>query len=573
MMTTDVLVVGSEASGAQAALAAAKAGAQVLVVTKGKVSMSGATLTASADINVDSRTAKSLGLPGDSADSVEQFFEDTVVGGKYLNNQLLVQSIVSKIPHVLRELLDSGIKPEDLIHTPGHKYPRGVIVPGLTLSRKLASQMRKHDRITIREQVMVLELLKNENRIVGVYGYDLLNGQFITIRAKAVVLATGGGMAAYPIRTAPDELTGDGFMMAWRAGAELIDMEMVQFMPGVLINPPAWRGNQFIYEIGFGSKEGIEGWLLNKYGERFMKHWDPERMEKSTRDKLSIAIMNEVVEGRGTPDGGVYYSLAHLPKNLIRRFAEWYPFLTPDWTYEQINFKEMVEHLLEGNAVEIGVGSHFFIGGIRIGVNGETSVPGLYAAGETTGGFNGANRLSGNALTEALVQGAVSGEAAAAFAKEVDLLEIDSAQLDSLVEKQNRYLHKASGVSPYELRRELAKLSWNKLGVVRTEENLQQAIAELKEIRENKLPELACTEKDLLYNKELLECMQLENITLLLEAIAHSALMRKESRGAHYLKDIPETREDQLHNLIVVNEQGRMAVKKKPLVVTTIQPK
>lgn len=573
MHITDVLVIGSESSGAQAALAAAKAGVDVTVVTKGKVSMSGATLTASADINIDSKSAKAMGFPGDDADTVEQFFEDTVVGGKYLNNQKLVESIVEKIPNVLQELMNNGLKPEKLIHTPGHRYPRGVIIDGIKLARKLGGQMRKQKNITIIEQVMILELLKKDDRVVGAYGYDLLNGEFITIRAKAVVLATGGGMAAYPIRTAPDELTGDGFMMAWRAGAELIDMEMPQFMPGVLINPPAWRGNQFIYEIGFGNKEGIEGWLLNKYGERFMKHWDPERMEKSTRDRLALAIMNEVVEGRGTPDGGVYFSMAHLPKNLVNRFAEWYPFLTPDWTYEVFNFKELINELLEGNAVEVSVGSHFFMGGIRIEVNGASSVPGLFGAGEATGGFNGANRLSGNAITETLVQGVVSGESAAAFAKEAELLDIDSNQLGVIKEKQNRYLEKDSGLSPFELRQELAKLSWNKLGVVRSEEGLQEAIAELENIRKNKLPDLYCKEKDLLYNKELLECLQLENIVALLEAIAKSASLRKESRGAHYLKDIPTTKDDQLRNIVITNDNGEMVMKEKPLVVTTIQPK
>ncbi|MCM3715908.1 FAD-binding protein [Alkalihalobacillus oceani] len=572
MYSTDVLVVGSEASGAQAAIAAAEAGAYVTVVTKGKVNMSGATLTASADINVDSKTAKELGLPGDSGDSEEQFFTDTVIGGKYLNNQKLVESIVRKIPTVLKGLMDDGLKAESLIHTPGHEYPRGVIVNGLKLTRKLAQKMRKHDRVTIMEQIMVLEILKKDGKACGIYGYDLANGMFITIRAKAVVLATGGGMAAFPIRTAPDELTGDGYMMAWRAGAELIDMEMPQFMPGVLINPPAWRGNQFIYEISFGSKHGLEGWLLNKSGIRFMKDWDPERMEKSTRDKLSIAIMNEVVEGRGTPDGGVYYSTAHLPKNLIRRFADWYPFVTSDWTYEKLNFNDLMEELLRDNAVEIGVGCHFFMGGIRINVDGETSVPGLYGAGEATGGFNGANRISGNALTETLVQGGVSGAAAAAYAKEHELLEIETAQLDALHEKQQAYLKRQDGMNPYELRQELAKLSWNNIGVVRTTENLQSVIKELRTIREEKLPQLVTKDKTLHYNRELLECMQLENVVSLLEAIALSALERKESRGAHYLKDIPESREDQLKNIIVQNINGEMKIKDVPLVVTSIQP-
>ncbi|WP_134702799.1 FAD-dependent oxidoreductase [Ammoniphilus sp. YIM 78166] len=573
MLSTDVLVIGSESSGAQAALAAAQHGVKVIVVTKGKVSMSGATLTASADINVDSRTAKALGFPGDAADSIEAFFEDTVAGGKYLNNQKLVESIVEKVPEVVRQLIDRGIEPEELIHTPGHRYPRGLIVSGLKLTRKLAGHMRKNENITILEQVMVIELLKKDERVVGIYAYDLRNGEFITIRARAVVLATGGGMAAFPIRTAPDELTGDGFMMAWRAGAELIDMEMPQFMPGVLINPPAWRGNQFIYEIGFGSKNGIEGWLLNKYGERFMKYWDPVNMEKSTRDKLAIAIMNEVVEGRGTPDGGVYYSFAHLPKNLIQRFPEWYPFLTPDWTYEAINFKGLVDELLEGNAVEIGVGSHFFMGGVRIDVNGATNVAGLFAAGEVTGGFNGANRLSGNALTETLVQGVISGKAAAAYARDVDMLEPDSVQIDKLHEKQQSILGRRSGTNPYELRQELSKLSWNNLGVVRKEENLVNTIDELKLIREQRLPELACKGDSLLYNKELLECLQLENIVTLLEAIAKSAVQRKESRGAHFLKEIPEAREDQLRNLVVVNENGEMVIKDSPLVITKLQPK
>jgi succinate dehydrogenase/fumarate reductase flavoprotein subunit len=572
IMLTDVLVIGSEAAGAQAALAAARLGVDVTVVTKGKVSMSGATLTASADINVDSGTAKAMGLPGDAADTVEQFFEDTVIGGKYLNNQPLVESIVEKIPHVLSDLIDKGLKPEKLIHTPGHKYPRGVIVSGLKLSRKLGAQMRKANNIKIIEQVMVLELLKSEDRVVGIYGYDLANGDFIIIRAKAVVLATGGGMAAYPIRTAPDELTGDGYMMAWRAGAELVDMEMPQFMPGVLINPPAWRGNQFIYEIGLGNRHGLEGWLLNTSGERFMKEWDPERMEKSTRDLISIAIMNEVVEGRGTPDGGVYYSIAHLPKNLVKRFSEWYPFLTPDWTYERINFAELVDELLAGNAVEVGVGSHFFMGGIRIDVDCKTNVTGLFAAGEATGGFNGANRLSGNALTEALVQGVVAGEAAAAFSKGAVHLEIESGQLSGIKEKQNRYLDKDGGTNPYEIRQELSKIAWNKLGVVRTLENLQKAIGELQRIKEDVLPQLGCKDKSLRYNKELLECMQLENITMLLEAIARSAAARKESRGAHFLKDIPEARQDQLYNIVVANENGKMTIKTSPLAVTKLQP-
>lgn len=570
---TDVLVVGSESAGAQAALAAADSGVNVIVVTKGKINMSGATLTASADINVDSKTAKKLGLPGDSDDSEEQFYEDTVIGGKYLNNQELVESIVGKIPNVLSKLIEDGLKPENLIHTPGHKYARGVIVSGLNLTRKLASKMRKHENITIMEQIMVLELLKNNDQIVGIYGYDLLNGEFITINARSVVLATGGGMAAFPIRTAPDELTGDGYMMAWRAGAELIDMEMPQFMPGVLINPPAWRGNQFIYEISFGSKRGLEGWLMNTSGVRFMKDWDPERMEKSTRDKISIAIMNEVVEGRGTPDGGVYYSTAHLPKNLIRQFSEWYPFVTKDWTYERLNFKELINELLADNAVEIGVGCHFFMGGIRINVVGETNIPGLFAAGEATGGFNGANRISGNALTETLVQGVVSGRAAAEFAKQTELLGVDSNQLDSIKEKQQRYSQRKDGINPYTLRKELAKLSWNNLGVVRTTENLQEAAGQLQTIRQEQLPQLVCKEKGLQYNKELLECMQLENIVSLLEAIALGASNRKESRGAHYLKDIPTTKADQLRNIVITNENGEMMIKDVPLVITKIQPK
>lgn len=573
MLTTDVLIIGSEGSGARAAIAAHDAGADVLVVTKGRSGKSGATITALADIDVDSRSAKELlGLPGNSNDSQEIFFEDILKEGKYLNNQKLLELHVAEAPLRVKELMDWGLKVKDLIHTPGHQYPRGVYTSGADIMKTLVRQVRMR-KIKILEDTMVVDLLTSGGVVIGALGLNLRNGEFVPLSAKATIIATGGGMMVYPIQTAPEELTGDGQAIAYRAGAELIDMEMVQFHPCDLLWPPAWRGIGFPFTIG--PSAGLDVWLLNKYGQRFMSKWDPERMEKTTRDILSIAIMTEVLEGRGTPSGGVYMSLTHLPYNLVDYFLEWFSkrgVLGPNWKYQGFNFGELMEKVKKGYAMEVGPACHFFMGGIRVNEKCETSLPGLYAIGEVAGGTHGANRLSGNACTQIFVQGARGGENAAGYSRREGRVELDEKQIGRIEQRLLRYLRNDGGPRPFKVRKELQKVAWEKAGIIRDGSFLKDVLKWVWEFKMYGIPRLSTGATERQYNREWMEAIQLDSLVIILEAIAKSALLREESRGAHYRKDFKELNKDWLRNIIVKNDQGEMISFTQPIVTTRWKP-
>jgi succinate dehydrogenase/fumarate reductase flavoprotein subunit len=536
---TDVLVIGSEGAGARAAIAAADAGAAVMIVTKGRQARSGATLTGAADLDVDSATLHRLIGRGDPDDSPEAFFRDIVVEGKYLNDQPLVEAHVQDVPRRAEELLGWGLRIYDLRQNPGHSYPRNMYTSGHDLAMLLRRQTRKRP-ITVVEDTLVTDLLVTDGRVVGAMALDLRSGEAEVLHAKAVVLATGGGHNLFSSTTGPEDLTGDGQAMALRAGAALVNMEMTQFIPTTIINPPMARGNLFPFLLG--PNDGLHYWLLNKKGERFMARWDPERMERSTRDLLSIGIMTEVLEGRGGPEGGVYYSLAHLPKNLVEDFARWgaKPFIKADWSAHGHNFREVVDRLKAGDAIEVSAAAHFFMGGVQIDESVETGVPGLYAAGEVTGGLHGANRLSGNAFTQIVTQGARSGEAAAAFARREGAAPPPApAALAAAEERVEAPLRREGGVVAFELRRELQEVADTRVGVLRTGAGLQEAVARIDALRREALPRVSSRAHIRRFNPEWIECLQVENMLTTLLAIARAALLREESRGAHYRRDFP----------------------------------
>lgn len=568
VLRADVLVVGSEGAGARAALAAAEAGADVLIVTKGRFGGSGATITAGADIDVDSASAKRLlGLPGNEEDNPDIFFEDMVIEGKYLNNQELVEAHVQDAPARLKEMRDWGMRITGLMLAPGHRYPRGVYTSGREIMRVLKKKVEATPA-RIMEHVMVLDVLKRNGRAVGVLALDLTRGEFVAIQSKAIILATGGGMMIYPHRTAPEELTGDGQAMAWRSGAELVDMEMTQFLPGVFVSPPMWKGLAFPFMLG--PMGGLDAWLLNKFGNRYMKEWDPERMERTTRDLLSVALMNEVRQGRGSPAGGVWMSFAHLPSDLIEYLAQWHakPYLTPGWKYKGFDFRDFMDEVKKGRAIEVGCASHFFMGGIRINSVCRTSVPGLFTAGEVGGGTHGANRLSGNACTQILVQGARAGKTAAEFARQVSFEEPDAQEVRDLVMECEGPLNRKEGVRPFALKRRLHDLAWETAGVVRSGRDIEKGLEELETIEKEEIPVLCCVAKERQYNREWLEALQLRNKVTVLRAILMCAGERKESRGAHYREDFPQQDPAYLHNYVLSNEGGTMTLSRTPVVVT-----
>ncbi len=571
VVKTDVLIVGSEGAGSPAALEAIKQGVKVTVVTKGSnIGRSGATVTGDADLDVDSRSLHDrFGLSGaDTRDSKEIFFEDMLKGGKYLNNQRLVEIHVEEAPDRLQDLLNLGVKIDGLIQASGHSYPRGVVIPGTKLMPHLRRAVLATD-VELFCYTMITDLLTKNREVVGAVGINGATGEFLLFEAKAVVLCTGGAMRMYPYTTAPEELTGDGMVMAFRAGAELLDMEFPMFLPGAFPWPPAVMGVDIPFQLSTGGY--IAGWMLNKHGDRFMRHWDPVRYEWSTRDILSVAMMTEILAGRGSPHGGVYVSLKHLPDDLIKNLEKWVP---PEFYMFYGGFK-MKDYLpdLRKEAVESVPASHFFNGGIRINERCETSLPGLFAAGETTGGVHGANRLSGNAFTEMIVWGHRAGGFSAKYARERGEVSVDLEQVDRLKKRVFDPLERKGGLSQSDLRKRLHKIAWEKAGVIRDGEGLEKALSEFIRMREEDLPQVEVKTKERIFNREWCQVLELENMLTIMEMVCRTSLNRKESRGALYRRDYPDTDNiNWLRNQIVSLKEGQMEIRSEPVVVTKIEP-
>lgn len=373
----------------------------------------------------------------------------------------------------------------------------------------------------------------------------------------------------YPYTTAPEELTGDGTSMAYRAGAELVDMEFPMFLPGAFPWPEAVKGVDVPFQLSTAGYIG--GQMFNKNGDRFMRHWDPVRYEWTTRDIASVAMMTEILMGRGSPHGGVYVSLKHLPDNLVDSLEKWMP---PEFLFFYGGF-QMKDYLpdLKKEAVESVPASHFFNGGIRINERCETNLPGLFAAGEVTGGVHGANRLSGNAFTEMVLWGHRSGRFAAQSAKGSGAVEVDKTQLERSKEKILAPLERKGKGSQAELRKRLQQVAWEKAGVIRDAASLEAALAEFLRMKDGDLPQVGVRGKERIFNREWMQVLELENMLLTMEMVCRASLTRKESRGALYRRDYPDTDNiNWLKNQIVSQKDGRMEIRSEPVVVTKIEP-
>jgi succinate dehydrogenase/fumarate reductase flavoprotein subunit len=539
----DVAVLGSGGAGLLAALEAARQGKQVVVLSKGQIGRSGATATITGDVSVDGTAQKRLGMRGDLRDDAEAFFEDTMKGGAYLNDPVLAQAMVEEVGEEMAKLVNAGLKIVGLGHAPGHRSPRGVLVSGMQMLQILSRQAAA-EGVLFRDEFYATDVLVDDGRCVGVAGVDLRTGEINGVLASSVVIATGGGAMVYPVRTAPSELVGDGYRMALDAGADLVDMEMVQFLPCCLVDPPIWRGIQFPWILG--PQSGTRAWLLNRYGERFMARYDPERMEMSTRDKLSIACVREVLEGRGGPSGGVFMSWAHLPKDILEFLPQWYgkPLLHSGWRWEGFDFAPLVERIQNGHAVEVGPAAHFHMGGIRVDVDGATSVPGLFACGEVTGGVHGANRLSGNACTQFLVQGSRTGRAAAGAASHGHA-SLSPRTWHRAMDRIGKPLKCTPELRPHEVMEHLQETCRRNLNVVRDGDGLEQALADVHRIRQQELPRTgAGPAAGSSYNRAWIDALQVESAARTVEAIALSASRRKDSRGAHFRSDHPHAQRE-----------------------------
>lgn len=554
----DVLIVGSGAAGLLAAAEAARQGASVVVLSKGQTGRSGATATITGDISVDGATIRRLGHKVSGDDSMECFYEDTMAGGARLNRPELVQSMVEEVGGEVKALMEAGLKVVGIGHAPGHRHPRGVLVSGMHMLQILSRQARTAG-VRFRDEFYVTDVLVDQGVAAGVCGIDLRNGELVGIQARSVVIATGGGAMSYPVRTAPEELVGDGYRMALEAGAELVDMEMVQFLPCCLVDPPLWRGIQFPWILG--PQSGTRAWLLNRHGERFMARYDPERMEMSTRDILSLASVREALEGRGGPNGGVFMSWAHLPRDILEFLPSWYgkPLLHSGWRWEGFDFAPLVERIQQGYAVEVAPAAHFHMGGIRIDVDGQTAVPGLLACGEVAGGLHGGNRLSGNACSQFLVQGRRAGAAAARHAA----AHAATASAGAWQAAQDRLLQRigAGGSEPHVTVEKVRELANTGLNVVREGEGIREALDGIRALARECASAPPAPRTPLgPFPRQAIDALEVSSILCTAEAIAASALSREDSRGAHYRTDFPAARPEHARNRTVRLTEGALEV-------------
>jgi succinate dehydrogenase / fumarate reductase flavoprotein subunit len=396
----------------------------------------------------------------------------------------------------------------------------------------------------------ISRLLKDGDRVAGAFGYWREQGRFVVFRAKSVVVATGGIGKAWKITSNSWEYTGDGMALAYGAGAELMDMEFVQFHPTGMVWPPGVQGILVTEAV-----RGEGGVLRNKLGERFMEKYDPKRMELSTRDVVARAIYTEVREGRGTEHGGAYLDISHQPADYVKKKL-------PSMYHQ---FKELADVDITQGPMEVGPTCHYMMGGIRVEAeSAESSVPGLFGAGEAAAGLHGANRLGGNSLSDLLVFGRRAGEAAAEHAKNIAATSIDSGQIEEAAREMLAPFERSRGESPYTVHRDLQETMQNLVGIFRNKQDLLRALEELEKLKE-RAAQLR-VEGSRLFNPGWHLAQDLKAMQTVSEAVTRSALAREESRGAHSRIDYPGLDPAWgTKNNVVVREGSAMVLGQSPV--------
>ena len=546
----DVLIIGAGGAGLRAAIEALAQGASVGVVCK---SLLGKAHTVMAEGGIAAAMANV-----DPADNWKVHFRDTMRGGKLLNNWRMAQLHALEAPDRVRELEQWGAL-FDRTETGailqrafgGHTFKRLCHVgdrTGLELIRTLQDRGVQQG-VDCYMECTVTRLLVENGRFAGAFAYWRENGRFIVFKAKAVVIATGGIGKAWTVTSNSWEYTGDGMALAYEAGAELMDMEFVQFHPTGMVWPPGVQGILVTEAV-----RGEGGILRNKLGERFMEKYDPKRMELSTRDVVARSIYTEVREGRGTEHGGAYLDISHKPAEYVKKKL-------PSMYHQ---FKELADVDITKEPMEVGPTCHYMMGGIRVEAEtGQSSMPGIFAAGEAAAGLHGANRLGGNSLSDLLVFGRRAGMAAAAHAKQTPYASLDNAQMQA-AERELLAPFSNKGESPYAVHRDLQTVMQSLVGIYRNAEDLERALHELQMLKARAAA--ASVEGSRMFNPGWHLCGELKSMLIIAEAVTKSAMARTESRGAHSRIDYPDLDKSwgQKHN-IIVEERGEMVRREMPI--------
>ncbi|MEE2716163.1 MAG: FAD-dependent oxidoreductase [SAR324 cluster bacterium] len=541
-LKTDVLILGSGGAGLCAALhlADAQPSPDVTLAVKGLFGKSGCTRMVQGGYNVVLR----------EPDSLEAHFEDTLKGGQWLNNQELAWRLVQEAPKRVLELENRvgcffDRNPDGTVHQKpfaGQSHDRTVHkgdLTGIEIINRLSEQVAAAGP-RILEETRAVELLKDASgqRVTGALLLDLRRGTFLVVQAKATLLATGGGPTMYKITAASHDKACDGIAMGFRAGATLMDMEMVQFHPtGLLVGQNQISGT--VLEEGL---RGAGAYLRNGLGERYMGNYDP-RAERATRDVVSRSSYMEIMAGRGTEEEGVLIDISHLGAEFV-----------------ETNFPGMTKRCrdvgfdLAREPVTVSPTAHFMMGGIAIDPDCRTNLEGLFVAGEDASGVHGANRLGGNGVAESTVFGGIAGDVIAEWVQDAPSVAPEDAEVREKIARCEAPLQREGGPSVFALRDRLRETMWRKAGVVRNQTQLEQALDSLAETR-NDLSRVSCP-GGLLYNLAWSAALNLENALDVSETIVRSALAREESRGAHYRSDFPEqNNNDFLCNFTLAHSQ------------------
>ena len=583
----DVLVIGAGGAGLRAAIEASAAGARVGLVCK---SLLGKAHTVMAEGGIAAALANV-----DERDNWKVHFADTMRGGQYVNQWRMAELHAKEAPDRVRELEAWGAvfdRTEDgrilQRNFGGHKYPRLAHVgdrTGLEMIRTLQDH-GVHRGIDVHMEHTILSILKDGDRAAGAFGYERERGRFKIFRAKAIVLATGGIGRAYKITSNSWEYTGDGHSLAYEAGAELIDMEFVQFHPTGMVWPPSVMG--ILVTEGVRGEGGI---LTNKEGRRFMFDEIPENYraqtadneeegwrycqgdknarrppELLTRDHIARCIVREIKEGRGSPHGGVYLDISWI-KQKLPDAAEYVKRKLPSMHHQ---FKQLADIDITEQPMEVGPTTHYIMGGIHVDPDTQMSrVPGLFASGECAAGINGANRLGGNSLSDLLVFGKRAGEFAARFAKDNSLGKIDSPSrtdtIDIIAREAVAPFERGGGENPYEIQRALQELMQDNVGIVRTESEMQAALEQLEKLKERAQNAGVTGNRE--FNPGWHTALDLKNLLAVSEAITRAALERKESRGAQFREDYPnkDDKFSKVNTMISKADDGSMRIRLEPL--------
>lgn len=559
-LETDILILGSGGAGLFAALHAHQTNPNlhITIAVKGLLGKCGCTRMVQGGYNV----ALAEG------DSVERHFMDTIEGGKWLSDQELAWTLVNKAVERIRELENElgcffDRNPDGTVHQKafaGQTFDRTVHkgdLTGIEIISRLAEQVwaRGIHRL---EEHRAVELIHSTDgkSLAGVLMLNMTTGQFTLVRAKAVLLATGGGPTMYKYHTPSGDKSCDGLAMALRAGLTLRDMEMVQFHPTGLLAGPGTRMTGTVLEEGL---RGAGGHLLNGNKERFMGNYDP-RNERATRDIVSRSINSEIRAGRSTPNGGVYIQMSHLGPDNVRK-----------------QFKGMVERCadsgfdLAGDLVEVVPTAHYMMGGLIFKADCSTELPGLFAAGEDTGGVHGANRLGGNGVANSTVFGGIAGEEMANWVVSQSLQECNMEEVHASIKAHEAPLERPAG-DIESIRDALAECMWDDVGISRTKESLLRARVKLDQL-DQQIHQIGVGDIQREYSITWQDWMNLSNLILVSKSVTEAALARENSRGAHYRDDFPQpgSLEESYFTAAHLGKDG-LVIKNRPVQFTMIKP-